>query len=136
METLSIIAEIIRDLLIFAAVMMALLVVCVIAVSMMPNDNPLKRLLTALTYRIGATVAAGVVAIPIEPIPLIDGLYDIAVPIALIWYWFTFLRDAGDLVQSPHHPPGLPAHRDHKKLTAKQPTSANSKKPLLYRSPE
>jgi hypothetical protein len=105
MEPLSTIAEIIRDLLIFAAVMMALLVVCVIAVSMMPNDNPLKRLLTALTYRVGATVAAGVVAIPIEPIPLIDGLYDIAVPIALIWYWFTFLRDAGDLMHNPHRPP-------------------------------
>jgi hypothetical protein len=54
-------------------------------VSMMPHDNPLKRVLTAFTYRLGATVAAGLIAIPIEPIPIIDGLYDIGVPIALVY---------------------------------------------------
>jgi hypothetical protein len=94
-------AEIIRDLLIFAAAMMALFVIFIIVVSMMPHDNPLKRVLTALTYRLGVTLLAGLVAIPIEPIPLIDGLYDIGVPIALIWYWFTFLRDAGGMMRSP-----------------------------------
>ena len=94
-------AEIIRDLLIFAAGMMALFVIFIIVVSMMPHNNPLKRVLTALTYRLGATLLAGLVAIPIEPIPLIDGLYDIGVPIALIWYWFTFLRDAGGMMRSP-----------------------------------
>jgi len=47
-----------------------------------------------LSYRIGATLAAGAVAIPIEPIPGLDVFYDIGVPIALIWYWFTFFRDA------------------------------------------
>jgi hypothetical protein len=98
-------AEIVRDLLIFAAAMMALLIFFIVVVSLMPNDNPLKRLLTALTYRLGATVVAGLVAIPIEPIPLIDGLYDIGVPIALIWYWFTFLRDAGGMMRRPHGPP-------------------------------
>jgi len=92
-------AEIVRDVLIFIAAMMALLVFFLIVVSLMPNDNPLKRLLTALTYRLGATVAAGVVAIPIEPIPLIDALYDIGVPIALIWYWFTLLRDAPGMMR-------------------------------------
>jgi hypothetical protein len=35
----------------------------------MPDDNPLKRILTALSYRVGATAAAGAVAIPIEPMP-------------------------------------------------------------------
>lgn len=80
------VAEIIRDLLIFIAAMMALFVLFIVVVSMMPHDNPLKRVLTALTYRIGATAVAGLVAIPIEPIPVIDGLYDIGVPIALIWY--------------------------------------------------
>ena len=55
--------------------------------------NPLKRLLTALAYRIGATAAAGALAIPIEPIPGIDAMYDIAVPALLFWYWFTFFRD-------------------------------------------
>jgi hypothetical protein len=89
---LSTIAEIIRDLLIFVGAMAALLVAAVIVVSRLPDTNPLKRILTALCYRLGATLAAGVVAIPIEPIPGIDVAYDIGVPIALIWYWWTFFR--------------------------------------------
>ena len=59
MELLSTIAEIIRDLLIFVAVMTGLLVALIVVVSKMPDSNPLKRLLTALTYRVGATAAAG-----------------------------------------------------------------------------
>ena len=91
---LSAIAEIIRDLLIFVGVIAALLVALVIVVSNLPDTNPLKRVLTALCYRLGATLAAGAVAIPLEPVPGIDVLYDIGVPIALIWYWWTFFRDA------------------------------------------
>ena len=88
------IAEIIRDLLIFVGAMAALLVAAVIVVSRLPDANPLKRILTALCYRLGATLAAGAIAIPIEPIPGIDVAYDIGVPIALIWYWWMFFRDA------------------------------------------
>ena len=91
---LSTIAEVIRDLLIFVGVIAALLVALVVAVSKMPNTNPLKRVLTALCYRLGATLAAGAIAIPLEPIPGIDLLYDIGVPIVLLWYWYTFFRDA------------------------------------------
>jgi len=112
------VAEIIQDLLIFVAALMALFVLFIIVVSMMPHDNPLKRVLTALTYRLGATMLAGLVAIPIELIPLIDGLYDIGVPIALIWYWFTFLRDAGGMMRSPHGPPPGPPYRSITKMTA------------------
>src|ERR1700733_16196729 len=86
--------ELIRELLIFVVVMFALLIALIVIVSKMPDDNPLKRILSALTYRVGATVAAGAVAIPIEPIPGIDVLYDIGVPILLIWYWITFFKDA------------------------------------------
>jgi hypothetical protein len=86
--------EVIRDLLIFIAVMFALCIVLLVVVSRLPDDNPLKRILTALSYRLGATLVAGAVAIPVEPIPGLDVLYDVAAPIALIWYWFTFLRDA------------------------------------------
>ena len=89
MGLLSTVADIIRDLLIFVVAMTALLIVLIVVVSRMPDDNPLKRILSALSYRIGATAAAGAVAIPIEPIPGLDGLYDIAVPIVLIWYWYT-----------------------------------------------
>ena len=116
MEVLSIIAEIIRDLLIFVAVMTGLLVVLVVTVSKMPDTNPLKRLLTALTYRVGATAAAGALAIPIEPIPGLDGIYDIAAPIVLIWYWYTFFRD---VIRGRHAPlraadrEGIP-RRDHR----------------------
>ena len=68
--------------------------VLIVVVSMLPDDNPLKRILTTLSYRIGATLAAGMIAVPVEPIPGLDVLYDIAIPIALIWYWSTFFRDA------------------------------------------
>jgi uncharacterized protein YggT (Ycf19 family) len=85
MELLSTIAEIIRTLLIFVAAMSALLVALIIVVSMMPDSNPLKRLLAALTHRVLATAAAGALAIPIEPIPGIDAAYDFAVPVVLIW---------------------------------------------------
>lgn len=101
MGLLSAITEIIRDLLIFVVVMTALLIALIVVVSKMPNDNPLKRILSALSYRVGATVAAGAVAIPIEPIPGIDALYDIGIPILLIWYWFTFFRDAAHTMSAP-----------------------------------
>ena len=86
--------ELIRDLLIFIAVIFALCIVLIVVVSMLPDDNPLKRILTALSYRIGATLAGGMIAVPVEPIPGLDVFYDIVIPIALIWYWFTFFRDA------------------------------------------
>jgi hypothetical protein len=91
---LSMIGEIIRDLLIFVAVMFGLFIVLLVVVSKMPDDNPLKRILTALSYRVGATLAAGVVAVPIEPIPGLDVFYDIGVLFLLIWYWFTFFRES------------------------------------------
>jgi hypothetical protein len=111
MGLLSTVADIIRDLLIFVVAMTALLVVLIVVVSRMPDDNPLKRILSALSYRIGATAAAGAVAIPIEPIPGLDGLYDIAVPIVLIWYWYTFFRDVirgRSRAASPHAPQPYP----------------------------
>jgi len=101
---LSSVAEIIRDLLIFVVAMTALLIVLLVVVSRLPDTNPLKRLLTALSYRLGATVAAGAVAIPIEPIPGIDALYDVGVPIALVWYWYTFFRDAYRAHSNPSRP--------------------------------
>ena len=106
---LSAIAEIIKDLLIFVVAMTALLIALIVVVSKMPDDNPLKRILSALTYRVGATVAAGAVAIPIEPILGIDVLYDIGVPILLIWYWITFFKDAARTMSHPSPsstPPG------------------------------
>jgi hypothetical protein len=87
-------AEIIRDLLVFIAVMFLLTIALIVTVSRLPDGNPLKRILTALTWRVGATLGAGVVAIPIEPIPGLDALYDVAVPVALLYFWYTFFREA------------------------------------------
>jgi len=108
---LSTVAEIIRDLLIFIAVIAALLIALVVIVSKMPDTNPLKRMLTALSYRLGATLAAGALAVPLEPIPGIDVVYDIGIPLVLLWYWFTFFRDAFfketlDLKSKPSQPNG------------------------------
>jgi hypothetical protein len=72
MDVLSAIEAIVRDLLIFVAVMTALFIVLIVIVSMLPADNSLKRILTALSYRVGATAAAGALAIPIEPVPGLD----------------------------------------------------------------
>jgi hypothetical protein len=33
-------------------------------------------------------------------------LYDFGVPVALIWYWYTFFRDARRLAAEPHPLPG------------------------------
>jgi hypothetical protein len=101
MELLSSIAEIIPNLLIFVAVTTALLVALIVAVSKMPDSNPLKRLLAAFTYRVGATARG---RRPRHPIPGIDAAYDFIVPVLLIWYWFTFLRDAWRMskASAPH----------------------------------
>jgi hypothetical protein len=95
------IVEIIRDLVIFVAVMFALFIVLIVVVSRLPDDNPLKRILSLLSWRVGVTLGAGVVAVPVEPIPVIDGLYDIGVPAFLIYYWHTFFRDAFRTMQRP-----------------------------------
>lgn len=93
MGIVALLAEIIRDLLIFVGVMSVLLVVLLIAVARLPDGNPLKKLLVALCYRVGATVAAGAIAIPVEPIPGLDAIYDVGVPILLIIYWISFFRN-------------------------------------------
>ena len=91
---LSSVAEIIRDLLIFVVAMTALLIVLLVVVSRLPDTQSAQAPADRAQLPVGATVAAGAVAIPLEPIPGIDALYDIGVPIALIWYWYTFFRDA------------------------------------------
>jgi hypothetical protein len=35
-----------------------------------------------------------VLVIPAMPIPGLDAFVDIGAPLVLIWYWWTFLRDA------------------------------------------
>lgn len=87
------IEHIFRDLLVFVAVMTALLIGLLVIVSLLPDNNPLKRIFSALSYRVGATAALGALALPIEPIPGVGEAYDIGAPILLLWYWYTFFRD-------------------------------------------
>jgi hypothetical protein len=94
MEALSEVQHIIRDLLIFVVAMSAVLGALLVVISRMPNDNPLKRIMVSLSYRVGATAATGMLVIPAMPIPGLDAFVDIGAPLALIWYWWTFFRNA------------------------------------------
>jgi hypothetical protein len=98
------VVELIKDLLIFIVAMFALFIVLLVVVARMPDDNPLKRILHALSYRLGATAAMSMMAIPIEPIPGLDALYDIGAPMFLIYYWFTLLREAVSVVRQGSQP--------------------------------
>ena len=108
-STWTTVEHIFRDLLIFVAVMTALLIALIVIVSYMPDDNPLKRVFSALSYRVGATAALGALALPMEPIPGIGEVYDIGAPILLLWYWYTFFRDirAKSALFTPKPPAGL-----------------------------
>jgi len=90
---LETVAEIFRDLLIFVGAMFVLFIVLIVVVSKLKDDNPLKRVLSALSYRAAATLAVSAVALPVEFVPGVDVLYDIAAPIGLAWFWYTFFRD-------------------------------------------
>jgi hypothetical protein len=94
MEAFTAIEHIVRDLLIFVVAMSVILSALLVIISRLPDDNPLKRIMVALSLRVGATAAAGVIAIPAMPIPGLDMLTDFGLPIALFWYWWTFFRDA------------------------------------------
>jgi hypothetical protein len=90
MDTL---AAIIRDLLIVTGILFLLLIGVLVAAFRLPPGNPLKRTLTALALRLGASFGAGLLAIPIEPIPGLDLLYDLGAPAALLYFWYTFVRN-------------------------------------------
>ena len=49
----------------------------------------------------GATIAAGALAIPIEPIPGLDVLYDIGAPLLLLLYWVSFFKNVRSTMSHP-----------------------------------
>jgi hypothetical protein len=91
---LSTLSEIIQDLLIAVGLITVVLVGLAFAIVTMPARSPLKRTLTALCFRLAATVVAAALAIPIEPIPGLDVAYDIGAPIMLVVYWISFFKSA------------------------------------------
>jgi chromate transport protein ChrA len=109
MSLLQFVSTIIHDLLIFIGAMAVLLVVLAIAIARLPPDNPLKRILHALSLRIAAMIGAGAIAIPIEPIPGLDIVYDVAAPLALTYFWVTFFRQAATILKSVKRLPQPPS---------------------------
>ncbi|MGB8365063.1 MAG: hypothetical protein ACLQUZ_10125 [Rhizomicrobium sp.] len=105
MAIVSVLAHIVRDFLVFVGAIAALFAVLVVVISRLPNDNPLKRILTLLSYRLGATLVASAVAVPVEPVPGLDVAYDIGVPLPLVIYWISFFRAAGQIMAKASPPP-------------------------------
>jgi hypothetical protein len=95
-----------RELLVFVVVMPVLFVAFMVVVSKLPDDNPLKCIPSALSYRVGATLGAGAVALPVESIPLLDALCDIGIALFLNYSWLTTFRDPYRAMQAP--PGGAP----------------------------
>lgn len=93
MDILNAAGEIARDILVAIGVLTVLFVVTVVLLVKMRRDNPAKRMLRLLSYRLAATLLAAVFAIPIEPIPIADAVYDLGIPAVLIWYWLRLFRD-------------------------------------------
>lgn len=98
MSFLAVVTHIFADLLIFIGVMAVLFVVLVIAAFRLPPDNPLKRVVTALCLRVAASLGAGLIAIPLEPVPGVDVAYDMAAAIGLTLYWLSFFVAAARIV--------------------------------------
>src|ERR1700686_2084008 len=94
MEALSAFEQILRDLLVFVVAMSVVLGALLVIISRMPSDNPLKRILVTLSYRVRATAAAGMLVIPATPIPGLDAVVDFGASLPLLWYWWTFFREA------------------------------------------
>lgn len=72
--------------------LIALLVILLVLVNYLPK-SPLRDVMGALTKRIGATAAVAVIAIPVQPMIGIDGIYDVASSIFLLCYWLLLIRD-------------------------------------------
>jgi hypothetical protein len=114
MDVLHIAAVAIRDLLIAVGVLTAVLVGLLVAAVRLPAGNPARRVLVALCLRVAAMIGAGLLAIPIEPIPGLDVAYDVAAPLGLLVFWVTFFRKAAAILRqarklrSPPAAPKLP----------------------------
>jgi hypothetical protein len=72
--------------------LIALSVILIVLVNYLPK-SPLRDIMGALTKRIGATAAVAMIAIPVQPIVGIDGIYDVVSSILLLCYWLLLIRD-------------------------------------------
>lgn len=72
--------------------LIALVVLLLVLVNYLPK-SPLRDIIGALTMRLGATAAVAVIAIPVQPIVGVDGIYDIASTMFLLCYWLLLIKD-------------------------------------------
>jgi hypothetical protein len=78
-------------LVISAAALVALTLVLIVIVAHLPG-SPLKEILAALARRIAATAVISLLAVPLEPIPGVDALYDAAGVVFLAIYWLGIFK--------------------------------------------
>jgi hypothetical protein len=109
MDALSELLHFVEFLFLFALALIVLFVVLLVVISKMPHDNPLKRILTALSYRVGATGAVMLVDAPASIAP-VGKLFDLVTFAVLIYYWYTFFKTQRPAMQaawnaSPPPPP-------------------------------
>ena len=107
MDFLSAATHIVDDLLIFIGAMVVLCAILLVIIARLPAGNPLKRILVALCYRMAATLGAGIVAIPIEPIPGVDAhIGTLAAAVGIVIYWLSFFVAAARNPVCAAHPGG------------------------------
>jgi hypothetical protein len=86
-------------LVISVAALVALTLVLIVIVAHLPG-SPLKEILVAVAKRIGATAALSLLAVPLEPIPGVDVVYDAAGLVFLAIYWLSIVKIVAKALRS------------------------------------
>jgi len=71
--------------------LIALTLVLIVIVAHLPA-SPLRQVLAAVAKRIGATAVVSLLAAPLEAIPGVDTVYDVAGLVFLALYWLSIVR--------------------------------------------
>src|SRR6516225_8082006 len=82
----------IEFILVFALALFVLFIVLLIVVSMMPKNNPLRIILTALAHRVGATAGLMMLDHVATALPPAGEVWDLVTIIGLIYFWYTFFK--------------------------------------------
>lgn len=86
-------ADIVKYIVLGAIALVALTLLSFYLASKLPPDNPLYRLMNALSQRLAVTTGLFIITPPIELIPVFDALYDIGAAAFLGWYWWRFIHE-------------------------------------------
>src|SRR5258708_4788200 len=94
-------AEFFKVIVISIVAVIALCMIFAVVVSCLPEHNPLRRVLSALLFRFGATAAVMVVDVPALGVPVLGEVFDLVTVGLLIWYWVSFFKEARDALSPP-----------------------------------